>query len=312
MPSATCTHGRFAHDALLYRTLEEFQRGVGGFVDEGLADGEPVLVAVPAPRIAALRHGLGRAADAVRFVDMEELGRNPGRIIPFVREWVDGHGGRRVRFVGEPIWSGRRPREMVEATRHEGLINLAFADANATILCPYDAERLEPRVLADVERTHPTMLSLSGDRHASAHYTDPRVVYRTTGSSLPAPAEPFSEVPITYDLAGLRQFIEAHAVAGGLERDRVDDLLLAANEAATNALIHAGRPGTVRIWEQDAHLICEITDGGRITDPLAGRRRPDATRPGGRGLWLINQLCDLVELRPGPPGNTLRLHMSLT
>ena len=67
------------------------------------------------------------------------------------------------------------------------------------------------------------------------------------------------------------------------------------------------------IWHEDGELVCEISDGGgSIADPLAGRRRPDPLRPHGRGLWMINQVCDLVELRAGPTGTTVRLHMSLS
>jgi anti-sigma regulatory factor (Ser/Thr protein kinase) len=39
---------------------------------------------------------------------------------------------------------------------------------------------------------------------------------------------------------------------------------------------------------------------------------PDARAEGGRGLWLINQLCDLVQLRPAVDGLTVRLHMHLS
>ena len=44
-------------------------------------------------------------------------------------------------------------------------------------------------------------------------------------------------------------------------------------------------------------------------DPLVGRRRPaEAT---GLGLWVVHQVCDLVELRTGPAGTTIRTHMRL-
>jgi len=51
-----------------------------------------------------------------------------------------------------------------------------------------------------------------------------------------------------------------------------------------------------------------VHDVGRITDPLAGRVRhgPDDS---GHGLWLVNQVCDLVELRSGDAGTTVRMHM---
>ena len=41
--------------------------------------------------------------------------------------------------------------------------------------------------------------------------------------------------------------------------------------------------------------------------PLAGRLRPPPTQEGGRGLWLANQLCDLVQIRSRPGRTTVRL-----
>ena len=32
---------------------------------------------------------------------------------------------------------------------------------------------------------------------------------------------------------------------------------------------------------------------------------------GGNGLWLVNQVCDLVQARTGQAGTTTRLHMRL-
>jgi anti-sigma regulatory factor (Ser/Thr protein kinase) len=38
---------------------------------------------------------------------------------------------------------------------------------------------------------------------------------------------------------------------------------------------------------------------------------PDGEQEGGRGLWLINQLCDLVQLRSSPEGTSVRMSMRL-
>jgi anti-sigma regulatory factor (Ser/Thr protein kinase) len=67
----------------------------------------------------------------------------------------------------------------------------------------------------------------------------------------------------------------------------------------------------MRIWQERGALLAEIRDGGRIQDPLAGRRRPAGNSPGGYGLWLANQLCDLVQLRATPDGGVARLHMRI-
>ena len=97
----------------------------------------------------------------------------------------------------------------------------------------------------------------------------------------------------------------------GLPADRTDNLTLAVSELAANTVRHSPDGGTLRIWHTPAELICQITDQGWIEDPLAGRR-PPVSDEGGHGLWLVNQVCDLVQRRSGPSGTTIRLHMSLS
>jgi anti-sigma regulatory factor (Ser/Thr protein kinase) len=57
--------------------------------------------------------------------------------------------------------------------------------------------------------------------------------------------------------------------------------------------------------------VVEVEDEGLIEEPLVGRIRPDHTQLSGRGLWLANQLCDLVQIRSGMHGTTVRLHAAL-
>ena len=303
--------GAFVHEALFYGDADAYAAGNGDFIRSGLEAGEPVLVAVPAFHIALLRDALGEDAADVSFIDMTALGRNPSRIIPAVREWVDEQPPGRVRFVGEPIWVGRSACETVEATRHEALINLAFADTTASILCPYDTSALDEQVIAEATCTHPVLVQ-DGARRPSDRYADPLLIYAAADYPLAAPPGPVEAHPVTVDLGGLRQFVATQAGAHGLGGGRAQDLVLAVNEAATNSLLHSGgRAGIVRMWRDDGSLVCEVADGGRIADPLVGRRRPHEDDRDGRGLWLVNQLCDLVELRAEPDGTTLRLHMRL-
>ena len=85
--------------------------------------------------------------------------------------------------------------------------------------------------------------------------------------------------------------------------------MLAVNEVATNSVRHGGGRGMLRIWQEPDALICEVRDGGRIDDPLAGRRRPGGAQIGGYGLWLANQVCDLVQVRSYADGSAVRVHM---
>lgn len=61
--------------------------------------------------------------------------------------------------------------------------------------------------------------------------------------------------------------------------------------------------------EHGHRVVCDVSDRGWIRQPLAGRARPSVDLESGRGLWMVNQLCDLVQLRSSPAGTVVRLHM---
>jgi anti-sigma regulatory factor (Ser/Thr protein kinase) len=300
------------HEALLYEGDGQFGAGVARFVRDGLGRGEPVLLAVPAERHPVVRRALGKAHRHVRLRDMSELGRNPGRILSAIGDWVGEHGARRTRFVGEPIWPGRTGDEILEATQHEALINLALADAPITVLCPYDACGLAPGVLVDAERTHPTVVR-DGTHRISAAY-DAAAALAATGQPLSVPATARASESLAYgfgDLHSVRMLVQAHGEREGLAPHRVEDLVLAASEAAANSVRHGGGRGTVSIWRDDGRVVCEFADDGRMDDPMTGRRRPPREHDHGRGVWLIHQLCDLVQVRSGPQGTSVRVHMRI-
>jgi len=96
------------------------------------------------------------------------------------------------------------------------------------------------------------------------------------------------------------------ALRHGLGPSRADDLALAAHEICKNSRFAGG--GTLAVWTEGDTLLCETTDGGRIDQLLVGRAVPPPLAESGRGLWLANQLCDLVQIRSSPEGTTVRLH----
>jgi anti-sigma regulatory factor (Ser/Thr protein kinase) len=293
----------FTHPAFFYSGPEEYLAGVGGFVRSGLAAQAPVLVAVPPERLAVLRDHLGHDADHVQLLDMAEIGQNPGRILAALTDFVEHHAPARTWLVGEPIWASRSPAEIREAIRHEALINLAFAGVPTTILCPYDRAGLTPATLTDAERTHPMLLN-----HArTAPYTDPLTINAecdVLAGPEPAAAERLAFGPSYLHM--VRRRAAEFGRAAGLTPERAIDLKLAVGEAAANTLRYGGGLGKVTLYRNGSGVIAEIRDRGRLTNPLAGRRRPPPDATGGRGLWMIHQLCDLVELGPG----LMRLHIS--
>jgi len=298
------------HAAVFYRGTGEYLDAVLGFVAGGLERAEPVFVAVPGPKVGLLREHLGGRAGRVSFADMTELGANPAWIIPRVAAFADAHRGRAIRYVGEPAWETRTAAELCEATRHEALINLAFAGTAASMLCPYDRGRLAPGVIDGAERTHPVLIT-GGRSRPSRSYRGAGLF--PAGCDQPLPSPPARAAALAYrdDLAHVRAFAAAQARRAGLPTGRARDLVIAVSELAANTWRHTDAGGTVHIWSADGELLCQVHDSGHVSDPLAGRRRPIPDAGRGHGLWVVNQLCDLVELRTGGTGTTIRLHMRL-
>lgn len=305
------TPDRFVHAAAFYRDDPEYLARLVPFVVDGLARDEPVAVAVPGERLVLLSDALGAQASLVRMLDITEAGRNPGRIIPGVlHEFADRYPDRHVRIVGEPIWAGRSDREYPACVQHEALINLAFTGRNVTIVCPYDAKRLAPHVLADAYATHPVVLT-SNACESSARYA-PELVIETYNQPLPAPDDsPQWTVRMAADLAVARRLASARAEELGLTHERGDDLALMVNELATNSLVHSGGECVVRVWREYDEVVCAVTDRGHVTDPLAGRRPSVPGQFGGRGLLLVNHFADLVRLYTTAEGTTVHVHCRL-
>jgi anti-sigma regulatory factor (Ser/Thr protein kinase) len=289
----------FVHEALLYADEDEFLRGTVPFLEHGLRAGEPVLVAVGADKIAAIVAALGRGADRVQFTDMARLGANPARIIPAWHDFVAARDADTpVRGIGEPIWAGRSAAELIECQRHESLLNLAFATTRA----------LPAKVIDEARRSHPRIVHGEEERPSDA-FRGLDAVARPFAAPMPEPpAEAECYCFDTERLPFLREVVAAHATLADLSPRRARDLAFAVNEVTTNSVRHAGGSGVLRIWTDDRAVLCEVRDVGRLDAPLAGRLPPTGD-DGGWGLWLANQLCDLVQLRSYPAGSAVRLHM---
>jgi anti-sigma regulatory factor (Ser/Thr protein kinase) len=320
----------FLHRALCYRGAAEFRAAAGKFVRGGQARAEPVLIALSPGKVSWLRReldglelngpdpdgpdpdgqGLHGGSTGVAFTDMTELGRNPARIIPAIRSFMDRYPGRRIRCLGEPVWPERSAAELREVARSEALVNAAFSGIPASLVCLYDRGSLAASVLDGVGCTHPALLS-QGEARSSSSYLGPAGL--PSGCDRPLDCPPATAARLTYqrDLRPVRSLVARLAHSARLPARRITDLVLAASEVAANTLRHTRADGTVHVWYDGNEILCQITDSGVIADRLAGYRRPADDVPGGKGLWLVHQLCDLVEVRSSTGGTTICLHMRL-
>ncbi|HUC06603.1 MAG TPA: sensor histidine kinase [Solirubrobacterales bacterium] len=295
----------FRHEALIYSDPDQFLAATVPFLIGALEAGEAAVVAVSERNTELLRAELGADAEEVGFVAMEELGRNPARILPFWRDFVDESTGRPARGIGEPLWPGRDIAEVDECQRHESLLDLAFSPGPSwSLLCPYDGAALPDEVLAAVSHSHRSVAH-DGVAEASGGYLAETDCF---GGELPRHA--VDADLLAYDrsrLSAVRRHVERAAKGAGISPQGTADLVVAASELAANSVAHGGGAGTLRSWRQGNRLLIEFEDRGRIAEPLAGRERPTLTQEGGRGLWLVNQLCDLVQIRSSELGTTVRL-----
>lgn len=180
----------FRHEAMLYAGEEQFADRTARFVRAGLGAGESVLVTVTAARADLLRRELGPDAERVDFLDMAEVGRNPARLVPAWRDWIESRTDPApgLRVVAEAVWSGRTEAEIAECEQHELLLGPAFGQGRGwRLICPYDTESLPVELIARVSRTH--ALTSEGDEpRTSPDFPHPEVTVEAfLAAALPEP-----------------------------------------------------------------------------------------------------------------------------
>lgn len=301
----------FWHAVLFYRDAAELEAEVSRFAEAGARAGAPVLVAAPGLTMGGLQARLSGLGDRVTWADLARVAANPGRLISVLSGHADQHPGRPVWCVQQAAWPSRTAEELREVLRYEALLNLALAGRPARLLCPYPAG-LPGELISCAEAAHPVIARDSQVRRSPRHHAGQDQVI-PPGCDLPLPTPPATAQALEYrdDLRAVRRFVSAQANAAGLSPRRADDLVLAAGELAANTLVHTAGPGKVAVWVTGGEIICQFTDSGQITSLLAGQIRPDPAAAGGQGLWLVQQLGDLVQIRSGPAGTTVRVHMHL-
>jgi hypothetical protein len=308
---AAKAHRGYRHEALVYRGVDGFLDAVLPFVREGVALGQPVLVAVRPTHIQALQAALGSAADGVEFVDMSALGSNPARIIPAWQSFIARHAatGAAIRGVGEPIWAGRRPTELEECQFHEALLNLAVGpDTPLWLLCPYDAAALPAEVIAEAHRSHPAIVESDGYR-GSTTYGGAFHVGAMFGRELAPPTGPVRNLVVSGgDGPQVADWVRRWAEASGLSARRSGRLAGAVRAVTQAGVDRAGRTEILQLWQDGSALICQLQDTDHLQDPMVGRRSLEQESPFGQALRLANDVCDLVQVRSGARGTTVRVH----
>jgi anti-sigma regulatory factor (Ser/Thr protein kinase) len=227
--------------------------------------------------------------------------------------------GRRVHVVAEPELAGDsasdpRPGRYDAYLAYEAVCNDTYAPYGSPVTCIWDSRRHPARLLDGVRATHRHLLTPSG-RQPSPRF-QPADAFLTGAHHLPMPPAPQHTdhdrtVTGVAELSGLRATLSAWAHEHRFAAEPADDLLVAVVEVVSNGLRHAVTPVRIRAWHQHDTLIVQCDDAAGLPVPAtAGYHRPGATdaAPGGRGLWLVRQLADVVLVDSVPGRTSVRLH----
>ena len=306
-------HGHVGHfhEAGFYRSDAEFRALIVPFAEEGIAAGEPVIIGYDDRKSALLRSWLTDPS-AVEFLGDESLYATPARTIATYRQLFEFHvamGATQIRIAGDVPHPGNGGR-FEGWDRYESAINAVWQDFPVWARCLYDTTTTPAMVVDIVERTHPRIVSPSGVHRASGRYQDARAF-----EGLPYAPDPLEDATPAVELVN-RSAAEARRALTQAARDRVpatalQDLLIGATEAITNAQRHGRPPVTVRVWAAPDRIVVTVHDAGSgPADRLAGLvPAPDNTpdRRLGMGLWVMHQLDLDVALRHTADGFTVRL-----
>jgi anti-sigma regulatory factor (Ser/Thr protein kinase) len=297
------------HEAGFYGSDAEFAALIVPFVEEGVAAGEPVIIGYDDRKSGLLRSWLSEPS-AVEFIRGEDLYATPARAIAACRRTFEHHvatGAGQIRFAGDVPHPGNGGR-FEGWDRYELAINTVWQDLPVWGRCLYDTTTAPRAVLDAAERTHPLLVSPSGQRTASERYQKPGVF-----DPLPPAPDPLEATSPLVELIGrppadTRQAI-TQAGRGRVTEGALADLIIGASEAVGNALRHGQPPATVRIWATADRIVVHVHDTGPgPADPLAGLvpASPGDSRLG-MGLWLMQQLDIDTALIHAPTGFTVRL-----
>jgi len=299
------------HEAGFYGSDAEFHDLIVPFAEEGITAGEPVVIGYDDRKSSLLRSWLSDPS-AVEFISDQSLYANPAKAIATYRRLFEFHvamGAGQIRIAGDVPHPGNGGR-FEGWDRYESAVNTVWQDFPVWGRCLYDTTSAPAVVLDVVERTHPSIISPTGQRQASGRYQDGPLF-----EGLPYVPDPLEDTTPLAELVNPAA-AEARHTLGQIGRGRipattVQDLLIGVTEAVSNAQRHGRPPATVRIWATPRRILVTIHDTGHgPADRLTGLVPTPSTTPGhrlGLGLWVTHQLDLDVALRHTGDGFTVRL-----
>jgi anti-sigma regulatory factor (Ser/Thr protein kinase) len=269
--------------------------------------GEALALAVHPDTDDALRAALGPDADVHTLARPADVGSGQTVALQRARELRELTRSGPVSVLAEHQSDLDGP-DGAFWTELDAAVNVALAELPVRLTCFFPEMPLHLCVLDGARENHPHVLVGGELRHNPRHRLPREVLTEhPVGPPLLLGAPDLTVAFQSWQLQEVRRAVRQVAEAAGFTDDRVDDVVLAVNEVATNAVEHGGPDAELHLWATASGLVCEVHDGGTLTDPLPGMASPHPSEPRGRGLWIARQVCDLLHVWSDDQGTHVRV-----
>jgi anti-sigma regulatory factor (Ser/Thr protein kinase) len=311
---------RLEHAVAFHSGADDLLAQLVPLAGAALERGEQLAVSLRRPTAQVLADRLGATAGAGRLVPLSRPDAGHGAASPVgvsgqtvaarwaleLRSLTSASGGP-VTVLSEHVGEldGADGRFWTEL---DAALNVALAGLPVRINCFYPEFPLHLEIADGARRNHPLLRS-GGQLHHNPGHHDPRSVL----TDRPAAPPPLLGPPdlrlgfSAWQLNEVRTAVEKVLTGCGYERERAEDVVLAVNELATNAVEHGTPEAQLSLWAGAHGLLCEIDDGGTLRDPLPGLQAPHPSEPRGRGVWIARQLCDWLHVWADDRGTHVRV-----
>jgi anti-sigma regulatory factor (Ser/Thr protein kinase) len=302
---------RGAHVGVLYTSDDELRDLLSPYLAEALRRREHLLMVISATAERVLRDALGGDADRIQWggagLTCNRLGRMFASFGDYLAERY--RAGLPTRVIAEP-GSDISPTRLNQYLRYVSMACEIYGAYGYPMLFLWDERRYSPEVLAHVRAVHPRLLGGDG-MTINTEYREPIDYLTANATSAPAAPDDLDldvHLESADGLAELRRCLRSWGATTELSDGDTDDIVIAVDEIATNALEHGQPPARVRGWSTADAVFVRVDDHGRIGIPATiGYVRPPTDARRGRGIWMARHLADVLTTHNSPTGTTVAL-----
>jgi len=301
---------RLSHSAGFYDAHQALIAQIEPLASAAAQRGEPVVLGVRPIIEEALRHQLGDSVELIPLAQPEGADPGSGQTVASrrahqLRTLTEG-GVRPVTALTEHI-SRFDGADGSFWTELDAAMNVALSELPITLTCFFPELPLHLRITDGARRNHEQLL-VDGELRDNPEHRSPRDVLAEQPVSAPAVLGP-PDLRLRFgawQLHEMRAEVQRALLDAGCQLDHAEDVVLAVNEVATNAVEHGETEAELFLWTGD-ELVCEVHDQGVLGDPLPGLQAPHPSHPKGRGIWIARQLCDMLHVWGDASGTHVRM-----